>query len=224
MPGASDYETYEVLQLIEFSSARKRMSVIVKRQTDGRILVYTKGADSMIYSRLASGQDEMCATTDKSLEEFANHGLRTLCVAKRELDPTWYQRWSREYQHASVLTEGREERMEELASEVEQQLTLLGATAIEDRLQDGVPETIADLKRAGIKIWVATGDKLETAIAIGYSTMLLAPDMNLIIIRGGEYGSMNSAFTQLEKAMDRFFGGIDAVSYTNLNLQTSILE
>lgn len=209
VPGASDYETYEVLQLIEFSSARKRMSVIVKRQTDGRILVYTKGADSMIYSRLASGQDEMCATTDKSLEEFANHGLRTLCVAKRELDPTWYQRWSREYQHASVLTEGREERMEELASEVEQQLTLLGATAIEDRLQDGVPETIADLKRAGIKIWVATGDKLETAIAIGYSTMLLAPDMNLIIIRGGEYGSMNSAFTQLEKAMDRFFGGID---------------
>ena len=136
VPGASDYETYEVLQLIEFSSARKRMSVIVKRQTDDRILVYTKGADSMIYSRLASGQDEMCATTDKSLEEFANHGLRTLCVAKRELDPTWYQRWSREYQHASVLTEGREERMEELASEVEQQLTLLGATAIEDRLQD----------------------------------------------------------------------------------------
>jgi phospholipid-translocating ATPase len=60
--------------------------------------------------------------------------------------------------------EDREGKIETVSDEIEQDLRLLGATAIEDRLQDGVPETIADLKRAGIKIWVATGDKLETAI------------------------------------------------------------
>jgi phospholipid-translocating ATPase len=60
--------------------------------------------------------------------------------------------------------EGREERIERVCAELEHDLHLLGATAIEDKLQDGVPETIADLKRAGIKIWVLTGDKLETAI------------------------------------------------------------
>ena len=84
-------------------------------------------------------------------------------------------------------------------------MTLLGATAIEDKLQDGVPETIRDLKRAGIKVWVATGDKLETAIAIGYSTQLLTNDNNLIIIRGGEYGAKNSAYNQMRRAMDQFF-------------------
>jgi phospholipid-translocating ATPase len=60
--------------------------------------------------------------------------------------------------------ENREEQIEIVSDEIEQDLRLLGSTAIEDKLQDGVPETIADLKRAGIKIWVATGDKLETAI------------------------------------------------------------
>lgn len=75
-----------------------------------------------------------------------------------------YAAWSERYHAASVTMEERDARIEAVSDELEQDLRLLGATAIEDRLQDGVPETIADLKRAGIKIWVATGDKLETAI------------------------------------------------------------
>ncbi|WFD26226.1 P-type phospholipid transporter [Malassezia nana] len=209
LPQSEQRERYEVLQVLEFSSARKRMAVILKAHADGKIIMYAKGADSMIYSRLASGQDQIMQATDKALEQFANQGLRTLCMAKKEVDPTWYKEWAHKYQQASVSTENREEQMEELASEIEQEYILLGATAIEDRLQDGVPETIADLKRAGINIWVATGDKLETAIAIGYSTMLLAPDMNLLVIRGGEYGTPNSAYAQLEHALERFFGGVD---------------
>jgi phospholipid-translocating ATPase len=77
---------------------------------------------------------------------------------------TEYERWSHRYHEAIIAMENREEQIEAISSELEQDLRLLGATAIEDKLQDGVPETIADLKRAGIKIWVATGDKLETAI------------------------------------------------------------
>ena len=76
----------------------------------------------------------------------------------------YYQEWSERYHSATIAIDNREERIEAVSDELERNLRLLGATAIEDRLQDGVPETIADLKRAGIKIWVATGDKLETAI------------------------------------------------------------
>lgn len=76
----------------------------------------------------------------------------------------FYNDWSERYHDATVALEDRDAQIEAVSDEIEQDLRLLGATAIEDRLQDGVPETIADLKRAGIKIWVATGDKLETAI------------------------------------------------------------
>lgn len=75
-----------------------------------------------------------------------------------------YRIWSEKYHEASVALENRDEKVEAVSDEIEHELRLLGATAIEDRLQDGVPETIADLKAAGIKMWVATGDKLETAI------------------------------------------------------------
>jgi phospholipid-translocating ATPase len=77
-----------------------------------------------------------------------------------------YEAWSERYHDASIALEDREKRIEDVSDEIERDLRLLGATAIEDRLQDGVPETIADLKLAGIKVWVATGDKLETAIGI----------------------------------------------------------
>lgn len=211
-PYSAEYEKYELLTVLEFSSARKRMSVILRREADGKILVMTKGADSVIFERSAPGQDEIKAKTDEALEEFANKGLRTLCLGYKELSVEEYDEWAGQYHEATVLLEGREERMEELASHLEQDFVLLGATAIEDRLQEGVPETIADLKRAGINVWVATGDKLETAIAIGYSTMLLSKDMNLIVVRGGEYGQPNSAYDQLKRAIEQFFGGSEALA------------
>lgn len=211
-PYSAEFEKYELLTVLEFSSARKRMSVILRREVDGKILVMTKGADSVIFERSAAGQDEIKEKTDEALEEFANKGLRTLCLGYKELNVEDYDAWARQYHEATVMLEGREERMEELASDLEQDFVLLGATAIEDRLQEGVPETIADLKRAGINVWVATGDKLETAIAIGYSTMLLAKDMNLIVVRGGEYGQPNSAYEQLKRAIEQFFGGSEALA------------
>ncbi|CAO1621076.1 unnamed protein product [Sympodiomycopsis kandeliae] len=212
VPNATEIEKYELLSVLEFTSARKRMSVILRRHSDSKILVLSKGADSIIFERSAEGQDDIKANTDEALEEFANKGLRTLCLAGKELTEGEYNEWAFRYHNASVALEDRERQMEELASELERGFTLYGATAIEDRLQDGVPETIADLKRAGINVWVATGDKLETAIAIGYSTQLLAQDMNLIVVRGGEYGEPNSAYDQLRKAVERFFGGREALA------------
>jgi phospholipid-translocating ATPase len=81
-----------------------------------------------------------------------------------------YNEWNERYHQATVsLGDDREDLIEEVSSSIEKDLRLLGASAIEDKLQDGVPETIADLKRAGIKIWVATGDKLETAIGTSHA-------------------------------------------------------
>jgi phospholipid-translocating ATPase len=89
-----------------------------------------------------------------------------ICNSLLRLVEQEYQSWSERYHEATVSMDDREARIEAVSDELERDLRLLGATAIEDRLQDGVPETIADLKRAGIKVWVATGDKLETAIGI----------------------------------------------------------
>lgn len=211
VPGVAEPEKYELLSVLEFTSARKRMSVILRRHADSKILVLAKGADSIIFERSADGQEDIKANIDEHLEEFANKGLRTLCLAGKELTEDVYNEWAFRYHNASVSLDNREDKMEALASELERDFTLYGATAIEDKLQDGVPEAIADLKRAGIKIWVATGDKLETAIAIGYSTRLLVQDMNLIVVRGGEYGEPNSAYQQLKKATERFFGGSEVV-------------
>ncbi|KAI0203313.1 hypothetical protein F4808DRAFT_40658 [Astrocystis sublimbata] len=177
---------YTILNTIEFNSSRKRMSAII-RMPDGRIILFCKGADSIIYSRLKRGeQAELRKTTADHLEMFAREGLRTLCIAQRELSEQEYLEWRKEHDKAAAAMQDREEKLEEVADKIEQGLTLLGGTAIEDRLQDGVPDTIEVLGKAGIKLWVLTGDKVETAINIGFSCNLLNNDMELITLKVDE--------------------------------------
>ncbi|POR32565.1 Phospholipid-transporting ATPase, partial [Tolypocladium paradoxum] len=171
---------YQMLNTIEFNSSRKRMSSIV-RMPDGKIILYCKGADSVIYARLKRGeQQQLRRETAEHLEMFAREGLRTLCIARKELTEQEYKEWKKEHDAAAAALEDREEKLENVAELIEQNLLLLGGTAIEDRLQDGVPDTIALLGQAGIKLWVLTGDKVETAINIGFSCNLLNNDMELI--------------------------------------------
>lgn len=174
--------TYTVLNTLEFNSSRKRMSAII-RMPDGTIRLFCKGADSIIYSRLARGkQQELRRKTALHLEEFAREGLRTLCVADRLLSEQEYQSWVKDHDVAAAAIVDREEKLEKVSSEIEQELMLIGGTAIEDRLQDGVPDTIQLLADAGIKLWVLTGDKVETAINIGFSCNLLNNNMELIVL------------------------------------------
>ncbi|TGO52916.1 hypothetical protein BELL_1623g00010 [Botrytis elliptica] len=174
---------YPILNVVEFNSSRKRMSAIV-RMPDGKIVLFCKGADSVIYSRLRRGeQAELRKRTAEHLEMFAREGLRTLCIAERVLDEEEYYGWRKIHDAAATALEEREEKIEQAADLIEQEMTLLGGTAIEDRLQDGVPDTIALLGDAGIKLWVLTGDKVETAINIGFSCNLLNNDMELIRLR-----------------------------------------
>ncbi|GAA6064566.1 hypothetical protein JCM10212_005628 [Sporobolomyces blumeae] len=193
-------ETYVPLRNLAFNSARKRMSSIV-RCPDGRILLICKGADSVIFQRLRQDHDqEVMSTTTQQLEDFANAGLRTLLISSKYLTEEEFQRWSRIYDKACAAVEEREEEIEKACDMIEGGLTILGATALEDKLQIGVPEAIAQLHRAGIKLWILTGDKLQTAIEIGFSCNLLTNDMNIMILSAE---SEEGTRAQIESALDK---------------------
>ena len=195
--------SYTVLNILGFNSSRKRMSAII-RMPDGTIRLFCKGADNVIYSRLARGkQQELRRSTAEHLEEFAREGLRTLCVADRVLSEDEYQRWSKEHDIAAAALTDRDQKLDDVASQIEQQLMLIGGTAIEDRLQDGVPDTISLLSDAGIKLWVLTGDKVETAINIGFSCNLLNNDMDLIVFNVPENQTERAA-EELDKRLNDF--------------------
>ncbi|CAH1730930.1 probable phospholipid-transporting ATPase IA isoform X2 [Aphis gossypii] len=174
-------EVYEVLTVIEFTSARKRMSVIV-RAPNKKIYLYCKGADTVIFERLSRAGEEYKDITLKHLEEFANNGYRTLCFAYAEISEHTYSDWNEEFLKAGNVLTNREGAIDEVAKLIEVNLILLGATAVEDKLQDQVPETIAALIKADINVWVLTGDKQETAINIGFSTNLITQGTPLIIL------------------------------------------
>ncbi|KAK3901208.1 hypothetical protein C8A05DRAFT_16579 [Staphylotrichum tortipilum] len=295
--GAPITETYQILDVIEFSSKRKRMSIII-RMPDGRLCIFTKGADSAILPRLrhkqlaiqtasaverrasmrrsveqekalhrqslqnprrdslnfrraldrrdnwrrsfaltdevdhwlarreADGADEQTLEVDphqtprrsmvgaRSLElarladpydgmvdeslalnegavfercfqhvdDFASEGLRTLIFAYRYLDEDEYRKWKTVYLQATTSLVKRQERIEDAAELIEQDYDLAGATAIEDKLQQGVPETIDKLRRANIKVWMLTGDKRETAINIAHSARICKPFSEVYIL------------------------------------------
>lgn len=150
-------EIYELLCILDFNNVRKRMSVILRK--DGHLRLYCKGADNVIYERLKKGSEDITSKTLEHLNKFAGEGLRTLCLSVRDLDEQFFNDWKQRHQEAAMSQENRDDKLDAIYEEIEKDMTLLGATAIEDKLQDGVPQTIANLALAGIKIWVLTGDK-----------------------------------------------------------------
>ncbi|XP_010922763.1 phospholipid-transporting ATPase 1 [Elaeis guineensis] len=182
----------EVLGLHEFDSVRKRMSVVI-RFPNGAVKVFVKGADISMLSVLdelnghghkGDGSTKVRHATENHLTDYSSQGLRTLVIAARDLSDGEFEEWWIKYEEASTSLSERSAKLRQAAALIECNLSLLGATAIEDKLQDGVPETIESLRQAGIKVWVLTGDKQETAISIGFSSKLLTQDMHQIIING----------------------------------------
>ncbi|XP_054834804.1 phospholipid-transporting ATPase VB [Eublepharis macularius] len=175
--------TFDLLYTLGFDSNRKRMSVVVRHPLTNEIIVYTKGADCVIMDLLedparASMSMEkrirkVRLQTQKHLDWYARDGLRTLCIAKKVISEDDFRKWANFRREAETSIDNREELLMETAQHLETNLTLLGATGIEDRLQDGVPDTIAAFREAGIQMWVLTGDKQETAVNIAYSCKLL---------------------------------------------------
>ncbi|XP_067260658.1 phospholipid-transporting ATPase ID isoform X2 [Chanodichthys erythropterus] len=192
--------TYTLLAILDFNNIRKRMSVIV-RNPEGRIRLYCKGADTVLFERLHPCSHEVMNITSDHLNEYASDGLRTLAVAYRDLSEEQWEEWSEHFRGADKATDCRDDRLAAAYEVIEQDMMLLGATAIEDKLQEGVPETIAILSLANIKVWVLTGDKQETAVNIGYSCKMLRDDMTEIFIVNGH--TVQSVREELRKARER---------------------
>ncbi|CCE64475.1 hypothetical protein TPHA_0H02720 [Tetrapisispora phaffii CBS 4417] len=174
-------QEFQLLNICEFNSTRKRMTTIY-RFPDGSIKLFCKGADTVILERMDKSKSQYVDVTLRHLEDYASEGLRTLCLAMRDISEDEYQEWKILYDEAATTLDNRAEKLDAVAEKIEKELVLIGATAIEDKLQDDVPDTIRILQNAGIKIWVLTGDRQETAINIGMSCNLLSEDMNLLIV------------------------------------------
>uniref|UniRef100_A0A6M2EU63 Phospholipid-transporting ATPase n=1 Tax=Populus davidiana TaxID=266767 RepID=A0A6M2EU63_9ROSI len=175
---------YEVLETLEFTSDRKRMSVVVRDCQNGKILLLSKGADEAILPYASPGQQTRIF--NEAVEQYSQLGLRTLCLAWRELKEDEYEEWSFMFREACSTLVDREWRIAEVCQRLERDLEVLGVTAIEDRLQDGVPETIYTLRKAGIHFWMLTGDKQNTAIQIALSCNFISPEPKgqLLLIDG----------------------------------------
>ncbi|XP_011618230.1 phospholipid-transporting ATPase VD isoform X1 [Takifugu rubripes] len=181
----------QLLHILPFDSNRRRMSVVVRHPLSGQVVVYTKGADSVIMDLSENPKDlsqdqevhhHIREQTQKHLDSYARDGLRTLCIAKKVLEEREYEQWLKRHLLAESSIENQEELLQDSAKSLETNLTLLGTTGILDRLQEEVPETIEALQRAGIKLWVLTGDKMETAINIAYASKLLRPIDQLLTV------------------------------------------
>ncbi|KAJ2547776.1 hypothetical protein EV175_005080, partial [Coemansia sp. RSA 1933] len=209
---------FEVLDTIEFNSTRKRMSMVLRRPPPHNdIILFSKGADNVMIERLcklpagataqaqeglfdspedARFEKTMRERTFRQIDEFANAGLRTLMLCYRKLSEDEWVRWSSRYHVALGSVEAdRDDQITAITEEMECGLRIAGATAIEDKLQERVPDTIAALRAAGMRIWVLTGDKMETAINIGFAANLLTKEMELWTI---------SSSAGSEKILSRF--------------------
>ncbi|CAH1415133.1 unnamed protein product [Lactuca virosa] len=208
---------YKLLNLLEFSSSRKRMSVIVRDEV-GQIFLFCKGADNIIFDRLGdSGRTYQHATT-MHLANYAEDGLRTMAFAYRKIKDLEYEEWSSTFAKAkATIGPEREELLENASEIIEKDLVLLGAVAVDDKLQDGVAECIDKLAQAGLKIWLLTGDKKETAVNIGFACSLLRHDMkqfHLSLSRDAE--SKN----QLKAMTDDILNQIEASYQMTVNEKT----
>ncbi|RHZ32140.1 hypothetical protein DYB31_000347 [Aphanomyces astaci] len=192
--------TFDTLAILEFNSTRKRMSVVVRSNSPSRtIYLFTKGADGVVMPRLAPPRGTADRTlvdlTNGHISAYAKEGLRTLAVAYKELSASAFSKWSVTYDAAVASLDDMERfksgqlpnAIDECMDELEVELHLLGATAIEDKLQDGVPEAVGTLIDAGMKLWMLTGDKDETAINIGYACNLLQQSMRLITLTAKKF-------------------------------------
>ncbi|XP_032411215.1 phospholipid-transporting ATPase 11C isoform X1 [Xiphophorus hellerii] len=171
-----DVETYELLHVLNFDPVRRRMSVMVRSKT-GDILLFCKGADSSMFPQVRQEEVERIRM---HVERNATEGYRTLCVAYKHLNAQEYARADADLREARLALQDREEKLMAVYNRVETDMILIGATAVEDQLQDEAAQTMEALQGAGMKVWVLTGDKMETAKSTCYACGLFKKNTELL--------------------------------------------
>uniref|UniRef100_A0A8C3AUS6 Phospholipid-transporting ATPase n=1 Tax=Cyclopterus lumpus TaxID=8103 RepID=A0A8C3AUS6_CYCLU len=176
----NDIEMYELLHVLNFDPVRRRMSVIV-RSKSGDTLLFCKGADSSIFPRVRQEEVERIRIHVKT-DDYLLEGYRTLCVAYKNLSAEDYAQADAGLMEARLALQDREQKLMAVYNQVETGMSLIGATAVEDRwvLQEEAAETMEALQGAGIKVWVLTGDKMETAKSTCYACRLFQRNTELL--------------------------------------------
>ncbi|XP_076411722.1 putative phospholipid-transporting ATPase IIB isoform X22 [Peromyscus maniculatus bairdii] len=170
--------TYCILQMFPFTSESKRMGIIVRDESTAEITFYMKGAD-VAMSTIVQYNDWL----EEECGNMAREGLRTLVVAKRTLTEEQYQDFESRYSQAKLSIHDRTLKVAAVVESLEREMELLCLTGVEDQLQADVRPTLEMLRNAGIKIWMLTGDKLETATCIAKSSHLVSRTQDIHIFR-----------------------------------------
>lgn len=191
-------------QAVRFSVDAKRED-FSRRDPDHNVSEHLDFTKHLPSDRLLINEDFIIEKTLEHIEEFSTEGLRTLLYSYRWIDKDEHKQWSEKYKEAKASINNRAEKVDKVGEEIENGLDLHGATAIEDKLQDGVSEAIDKLRRAGIKMWMLTGDKRETAINIGYSCRLIK-DFSTVIILSLDKGK-EELLNSIKSTIENIRGG-----------------
>lgn len=210
----NEKKNYKILNILEYSSERKRMSVICETP-EGEIYQYIKGADStveqLLNKNIENNKSYELQKTKEYLTDYSNHGLRTLMLAYKRLSKEEYSLWNNNYEKTKKNPNHKEEDILKLYDEIETNFNILGSTAIEDQLQDNVNEVIDSFVSIGIKVWMLTGDKYETAKNIAYSCKLFQNNMKIFEIE------QNITKSELKKKLKQILSeNDDNIEYTIL--------
>eukprot|EP00058_Branchiostoma_floridae_P019178 XP_002604667.1 hypothetical protein BRAFLDRAFT_94829 [Branchiostoma floridae] len=171
-------QTYDILQVFPFTSESKRMGIIVREEVTGEITFYMKGAD-VVMSSIVQYNDWL----DEECGNMAREGLRTLVVAKKTLTEEQYQDFESRYSSAKLSVQDRALKVSAVVESLERDMELLCLTGVEDKLQADVRPTLELLRNAGIKVWMLTGDKLETAECIAKSSRLVSRTQTIHVFK-----------------------------------------
>ena len=184
---ANNIEEYEVLANFPFSSDTKRMGIILKNKAHGHIIYYLKGAENVM---LKFVKHEYVSYIAENAENLAVKGLRTLVLSQKIISQEDFDKWNQEYNEALTSMENRKEKITNVISKLENNMDFLCVTGVEDLLQDEVASTIDNLRNAGMKIWMLTGDKVETATCISISAGIKAKNHKIFTIKNDEFNGM----------------------------------
>lgn len=160
-------KTYKILYIFPFTSDTKRMGVIMRDLETKEVFFFLKGAD-MIMKKIVEKNDWL----DEEVDNMAREGLRTLVIGMKRLNGEEFAEFEKNYKKANLAIHDRAVQIQAVVCQLERNLKLLGLTGVEDKLQENVNQSLENLRNAGVKIWMLTGDKIETAISISISSRL----------------------------------------------------
>ncbi len=196
---------FDILQKFDFTSERQRSSIIVRDKISNKIIMYIKGSDRKIFiGKDKYSNDNIYEISQKHVDQFARQGLRTLCYSFKYLDEIEYNDWVEKYndmKYQAIKDKSLNNKLDLMIEEIEGNATILGVSALEDKLQDKVKEDIEDFIDAGINFWMITGDKMDTAETIGYSCGIISEDSEVFKIK--ENKNIDTVIKEMEDIKEK---------------------